>query len=135
MVKDIIRHGEKEYQLSTVNLDGFLETMIFPIENGVISGREVYCFRTTLPGDSMEKHGDIFDHPEKYISEEAVAKYLKEKEEDYGVCDFDRRTALRVLQDLSSCMYPSLDLYGNKTLVIDRDKFEKIRAKYLDRKE
>ena len=48
---------------------------------------------------------------------------------------YDRHTALRVLQDLSSCMYPSLDLYGNKTLVIDRDKFEKIRAKYLDRKE
>lgn len=47
----------------------------------------------------------------------------------------DRRTALRVLQDLSSCMYPSLDLYGNKTLVINRDKFEAIRAKYLDRKE
>ena len=47
----------------------------------------------------------------------------------------DRLTALRVLQDLSSCMYPSLDLYGNKTLVINRDKFEKIRAKYLDQKE
>lgn len=48
---------------------------------------------------------------------------------------FDRRTALRVLQDLSSCMYPSFDLYGRKTLVINRVDFEKIRAKYLDRKE
>lgn len=47
----------------------------------------------------------------------------------------DRLTALRVLQDLSSCMYPNLDLYGNKTLVINRDRFEKIRAKYLDKKE
>ena len=47
----------------------------------------------------------------------------------------DRFTALRVLNDLSSCMYPNYDLFGNKTLVIDRDKFEKVRAKYLDRKE
>ena len=45
----------------------------------------------------------------------------------------DRYTALRVLNDLSSFMYPSYDLFGNKTLVIDRNKFEKVRAKYLDR--
>lgn len=51
-----------------------------------------------------------------------------------GVEDFDRRTALRVLNDLSSSMYPNYDLYGNKTLVIDRDKFEAVRAKYLDRR-
>lgn len=49
--------------------------------------------------------------------------------------EFDRHTALRVLQDLSSRMYPNYDLYGNKTLVIYRDKFEEVRAKYLDRKE
>ena len=47
----------------------------------------------------------------------------------------DRDTALSVLKDLSRYMYPSYDLFGNKTLVIDRDKFEAIRAKYLDRKE
>ena len=47
----------------------------------------------------------------------------------------DRLTALRVLQDLSSCMYPSFDLFGRKTLVINRVDFEKIRAKYLDTKE
>jgi hypothetical protein len=54
--------------------------------------------------------------------------------ENAPAADLDRRTALSVLQDLSSCMYPNYDLYGNKTLVINRDKFEKIRAKYLDRK-
>lgn len=81
MIKDIIKYGEKEYQLSTVNLDGLLETMIFPIENSVVSGKEVYCFRTVKPGESMEKHGDIFYHPEKYISEEAIATYFKEKED------------------------------------------------------
>ena len=48
---------------------------------------------------------------------------------------FDRETALMVLKDLSTRMYPSLDLFGNKTLVISRDKFELVRRKYLDRKE
>lgn len=46
----------------------------------------------------------------------------------------DRRMALRVLQDLSSKMYPDINLFGQKTLVIRREDFEKIRAKYLDRK-
>ena len=48
---------------------------------------------------------------------------------EYG---FDRRTALEVLKDVSRHMYPSYDLFGRKTLVIDRYKFEEIRAKYLD---
>lgn len=94
MSKDIVKYGEKEYQLSTVNLDGLLETMIFPIKDGIVSGREVYCFRTVKPGESMEKHGDIFYHPEKYLSKDAITRYLREKEEIYGACDFDRQTAL-----------------------------------------
>lgn len=44
----------------------------------------------------------------------------------------DRKTALNVLQDLSKEMYPSLDLFGHPTLVIDRSNFEEIRKKYLD---
>lgn len=47
---------------------------------------------------------------------------------------YDRRTALAVLNALSEHMYPSHDLFGNKTLVIDRDKFEVVRKKFLDRK-
>lgn len=47
--------------------------------------------------------------------------------------NFDRDTALAILQDLARTMYPSHDLFGNKTLVIDRDKFETIRKKYLGR--
>ena len=46
--------------------------------------------------------------------------------------NFDRHTALEILKDLSHSMYPSNDLFGTKTLVINRDKFEKIRKKYLD---
>ncbi len=85
MVKDVIRYNDKNYQLSTVNLDGVLETMIFPIEDGVVSGREVYCFRTVKAGESMDKHGDIYYHPEKYLSDEAIAEYIKSKEEDFEI--------------------------------------------------
>ena len=55
--------------------------------------------------------------------------------ENAPTVELDRQTALRVLNDLSSCMYPSRDLFGYKTLVISRAEFEKIRAKYLDTKE
>ena len=48
---------------------------------------------------------------------------------------FDRATALEVLKDISREMYPSNDLFGTKTLVINRKAFEKIRKKYLDSKE
>ena len=83
MVKDIIKYGNKEYLLSTVYIENMItfETMIFPIENGRISGREVYCFRTLDAGESKYKHEHIYYHSENYISDEAIAKYLKEKEE------------------------------------------------------
>lgn len=45
---------------------------------------------------------------------------------------FDRNTSLSILKELSRDMRPSYDLFGKKTLVIDRDKFEAIRKKYLD---
>lgn len=45
----------------------------------------------------------------------------------------DRATALSVLKDISRCMYPSYNLFGEKTLVINRDQFEAIRKKYLDK--
>ena len=54
MVKDIITYGEQTYQLSTVNIDGMLETMVFPIINGVVSGNEVYCFRTCKADQSFQ---------------------------------------------------------------------------------
>lgn len=83
MIKDILEYKDKKYQLSTVNLDGLglFETMIFPIEHGVVSGKEVYCFRTFEAGESHDKHRDIYYHSENYISDEAIAKYLKEKED------------------------------------------------------
>lgn len=61
MPKDIIKYNEKEYQLSTVYLEKMkiYETMIFPVENGVVSGNEVYCSRTMYAEESKYKHIDI----------------------------------------------------------------------------
>ena len=47
---------------------------------------------------------------------------------------FDRKTALMVLQVISNKMYPNLDIFGNKTLVINRYDFEAIRKKFLDKR-
>ena len=83
MIQDCIKYNGKEYQLSTARLSNMIETMIFPIENGVVSGNEVYCFRTVNANESINKHKDVYYHPEKYLSDEAVAEYMKSKE-DFG---------------------------------------------------
>lgn len=83
MVKNIIRYNDKEYQLSTVNIDGCFETMIFPIENGVVLGREVYCCRVYSAGESQLVHKDVLYNSEKYLSSEAIAEYVVSQEEDY----------------------------------------------------
>lgn len=83
MVKNIIKYNEKEYQLLTINIDGMFETMIFPIEKGVVSEKEVYCFRTMEEGESKDKHINIYYQPSKYLSKEAIAEYIKSKEEDF----------------------------------------------------
>ena len=83
MVKDYITFNEKRYQLSTVYINGIFETMIFPIENGIISGSEVYREECYNAGQSHDIHKDIYYHPGKYLSEEAINEYLKSKEEDF----------------------------------------------------
>ena len=47
--------------------------------------------------------------------------------------EFDRATALMVLQDLVPHLRPSQNIFGDKTLVIRRDAFEAVRRKYLDK--
>ena len=84
MIKDIIKYNNKEYQLSTIYIENMVtyETMIFPIENGIVSGKEVYCFRTAKSfKNAANKHGDIYNHPEKYLSEEAISEYIKQRDE------------------------------------------------------
>ena len=79
MIKDIIKYGNKEYQLSNIYIEdmAIFETMIFPIENNKVYGEEVYCFRTAKAGESKNKYEDIYYHPEKYVSEEATIEYMK----------------------------------------------------------
>lgn len=81
MIKDIIKYDNKEYQLSTIYIEDMLtfETMIFPIIDNEIYGYEVYCFRTTNVNESKNKHLDIYKHPEKYVSKEAIDKYIKDR--------------------------------------------------------
>ena len=62
-------------------------------------------------------------------------KKLQEREElinDRSI-EFDRATALRVLQDLSANMMPNFDLFGRPILTIHRQDFEAVRKKYLDK--
>ena len=74
----------KEYQVSTAFVyDCYFETMIFPIEEGVVSGREVYKWESYSLEEAVDKHRDIKNNPEKYISDEAIAEYLRLKEEDF----------------------------------------------------
>ncbi len=85
-MKDIIYnvYTGKEYQVSTAFVyDCYFETMIFPIEEGVVSGREVYKWESYSLEEAVDKHRDIKNNPEKYISDEAIAEYLRLKEEDF----------------------------------------------------
>lgn len=77
MVKDIIQYNKKEYQLSTVFIEKMklFETMIFPIENRIVSDNEVFCYRTSHIALANEIHIDIKTHPEKYLSDKAIEKY------------------------------------------------------------
>ena len=88
MVKDVIKYNKKDYQLSTVFLENMalFETMIFSIENGVVSGEEVYCFRTMDAGESKYKHEDIYESPEKYLSDKAIEKYFACKKCEEWCC-------------------------------------------------
>lgn len=85
-MKEIIYdvYSGKKYQVSTawVN-DCYFETMIFPIEDGVVSGREVYRWETYNIEDAVDKHRDIKNRPQAYISEESIAEYIRLKNEDF----------------------------------------------------
>lgn len=71
MIKDIIQYNGKEYKLSIVFIEKIkmFETIIFPIENGIVSNNEVCYFRTT-------NVNDIYENMEKYLSDKAIEKYL-----------------------------------------------------------
>ena len=90
MVKDIITYNKQTYQLSTVDIDGMSETMIFPIINGIVSGNEVYCFRTLNEIESFRKHIHIKHAPEKYLNPDAITEYLKSKKAYFDESDIEK---------------------------------------------
>lgn len=72
----------------------------------------------------------------KRMTQSEIHEYERFKIEEEWIndrsVDYDRETALAVLTALSNRMYPSNDIFGNKTLVIDRHRFEAVRKKFLD---
>lgn len=99
MIKDIIKYNKKEYQVSTTCTGNkyTFETMIFPIENNIVSCKEVYYFGTMEMTESCNKQKDIYYHPEKYLTEEAINEYLKSKKEETVMDVF--YTAFRYLEN------------------------------------
>lgn len=78
MAKEVIKYNEKEYQLSSRFIENMcvFEIMIFPIENGIVSGNEVFCHRTHYLASANEIYTNIKFHPEKYLSGKAIEKYF-----------------------------------------------------------
>ena len=65
-------------------------------------------------------------------------RYAKLVEEEEWINDtsieFDRDTALAVLEAISKHMYLGHDRFGDPTLVINRYRFDAVKRKFLDRK-
>ena len=90
MIKNDIEYNGKSYQVSTIDLHWVYETMIFPVIDGVVSGSEVYKYRTCLKSDSENKHFDIVKHPKKYLDENCIEEYKKSLEEDFKLTDIEK---------------------------------------------
>lgn len=90
MIKNDIEYNGKSYQVSTIDLHWGYETMIFPVIDGVVSGSEVYKYRTCLKSDSEDKHFDIVKHPKKYLDENCIEEYKKSLEEDFKLTDIEK---------------------------------------------
>lgn len=72
----------------------------------------------------------------KRLTPGASYEYEKLKKEEEWINDqsieFDRNTALAVLNAITAHIHTSTDLFGNETLVIDRHRFEAVRKKFLE---
>lgn len=81
-------------------------------------------------------HFDRFQLKKRMPQSQADHYFRFEKLEELAndrPAEFDRDTALMVLQDLVKYLHPSQNCFGDKTLVIRRDAFEAVRRKYLDK--
>ena len=89
-MKNDIEYNGKSYQVSTIELYWGYETMIFPVIDGMVSGSEVYKYRTCLKSDSENKHFDIVKHPKKYLDENCIEEYKKSLEEEFKLTDIEK---------------------------------------------
>lgn len=90
MIKNDIEYDGKSYQVSTIDLHWGYETMVFPVIDGVVSGSEVYKYRTCLKSDSENKHFDIVKHPKKYLDENIIYAYKESLDEDFKLTDIEK---------------------------------------------
>lgn len=56
----------------------------------MVSGSEVYKYRTCLKSDSTNKHFDIVIHPKKYLDEKIIENYKESLEEDIKLTDIEK---------------------------------------------
>lgn len=103
------------------------------VYNGLITYVDFYDYGLHI----WYSHIDVPDYLVRKIThwmprpKPPIKNEIFDQNDDTQTVKFDRATALAVLKEFSRDMYPSLDLFGNKTLVIRREKFEAIRKKYL----
>ena len=78
ILKTIIEHKDKQYMLSMVYISEMkvFEIMIFPIKDATVDNNEVFCYRTMFHEAASHRARDIYDYPEKYLSDEAIEAYL-----------------------------------------------------------
>lgn len=93
------------------------------------------CDHTCSYANAVKYRDDLIKELEKKLEQAycLIGEVMDKPNPFETIYDIHRLHALAVLKDLSKDMYPSYDLFGNKTLVINRDKFEVIRKKYLDK--
>lgn len=70
--EDIIKYNKKEYKVIkyTNCVEGSKNTheiIIYPIENGIVSNKEVYKSRLYDVINSIDKYLDILENPELYL--------------------------------------------------------------------
>lgn len=87
-MKNDIKYAGKSYQVSTIELQWGYETMIFPIIAGIISGDEIYKYRTCIKTGAINKHFDILKYPEKYVDDKAIEAYKESLKEDTDISKF-----------------------------------------------
>ena len=98
-------------------------------DQGPLLGKHENCFTCVNNSNFQVK---------KRVTPGMLMQYEKIKRDEEWIekhdVEFDRDTALLILNEISKHMRPSTDKFGNKTLVISRYNFEIIRKKFLDKK-